>query len=159
MLHKPIIGFGNRAADVKGYYVDFLSKYGSADDWEEYLEHEQWLKKWGGGRSQFRAITSHSHIIEAWIRHGIMGMIFWLYVLFQIARYFRRDLNVVPQWFGFLALSTPAFLWNIFFSPFGDRVSESILIVCLLMTRAIRLGCVRLPQEMVIAIERAEKKV
>lgn len=150
-LQNPIIGYGHWAVDVNDYYFEFLSKYGTDEDMKEYLDTKKWLMQ--AGMDYQRNIMAHSHIIEGWLKHGIFGFLFWLYVVVQIGRYFRKDLATVPQWYGLLAVSMPTALWAIFFAPFGDRVGMTMMLVYLLMTRAIRLGRVLLPQDMVDEIK------
>ena len=153
-IQNPIIGYGPWALDVQGYYDQFLMKYGNADDYDDYLKLKAWQQQIG--HTIVSVLPAHSHIIGFWIWYGIFGFLFWLYVLWQIVRYFRRDLATVPQWFGMLAVSTPTVLWSIFFSPFGDRVSETMFIVFILMTKAIRLGHVNLPPEMVFEMDKTD---
>ena len=154
-LKRPIIGYGPWALDVYGYHDEFLAKYGNADDYEHYLNDQKFQKL--TGRTFVRTLGAHSHIIGAWLKHGIFGFLFWLYFICQIIRYFRRDLATVPQWFGMLAVVTPSLLWNIFFSPFGDRVGVIMILVYLLMTKAIRLGKIYLPYEMTMEIDKMER--
>ena len=92
--------------------------------------------------------------ISFWLWFGIFGLLFWLYVLFQYMRYFKKDLATVPQWFGPLGIFAAPFLWNFFFSPLGARVPTGIFIVLIMMTRAVRWGRFILPPEMVYEVER-----
>ena len=153
-LQNPFIGYGPWALDVNGYHEQFLTKYGNADDYEDLLKYKAWQDK--QGHTYVSWIPSHSHIIGFWVWYGIFGFLFWAYVLFQIVRYFKYDLATVPQWFGMLAVGTPSVCWAILFSPFGDRVSETMFLVFILMTRAVRLGRVRLPLEMILEIQKAD---
>lgn len=153
-LQKPFVGYGPWAIDYDGYYDQFLAKYGNADDYEEYLKLNDWQRRIG--HSFISWIPAHSHIIGFWVWYGIFGFLFWLYVLWQIVRYFKCDLATVPQWFGMLAVGAPSMLWVMFFSPFGDRVSETMYIVLLMMTKAVRLGRVQLPPGMICEIEKAD---
>ena len=153
-LKKPIVGYGPWALDVYGYYDEFLAKYGTADDYVEYLRAQAYQQK--VGHSFVRLLGAHSHIIGSWLKYGICGLLFWLYVLWLVFRYFRKDLSAVPQWFGLLAVSTPSFLWSVMFSPFGDRVWETMLIVFMLMAHAVRIGRIHLPFEMIKEIEKVD---
>ena len=152
---KPIVGYGPWALDIYGYYGEFLAKYGYAEDYESYYKTKEFQRR--SGHTYVRHLGAHSHIIGQWLQCGIFGLIFWIYVLCQIVRFFRRDLATVPQWYGMLAVVTPGLLWNIFFSPFSDRVSEVMFMVFILMARAVRLGRVQLPPEMIYEIERTER--
>jgi hypothetical protein len=152
---KPIIGYGPWALDVYGYHDEFLAKYGNADDYEAYLNEQAWQQR--VGHSFVRPLGAHSHLIGAWIRHGIFGFLYWSYVLWLLFCYFRRDLATVPQWYGMLAVGAPSLVWNILFSPFGDRVGFTMIVVYILMVRAIRLHKLQLPLEMVMEIEKVNR--
>ena len=64
-------------------------------------------------------IPTHSHLMSGWVESGIMGAIFWLWVLALILRVLanqyrvREPLGPLIAFIGFLTL------WDIFFSPFG----------------------------------------
>lgn len=152
---KPIVGYGPWALDVYGYHDEFLAKYGNADDYEHYLNEQKWQQR--TGHTFVRSLGAHSHLIGAWIRHGIFGLLYWSYVLWLIIRYFRRDLAVVPQWYGMLAVGMPTLVWGIFFSPFGDRIAVTMVVVYLLMAKAIGLNRVQLPFEMMMEIEKVDR--
>ena len=146
-LQRPLLGYGPWAMDEHGYYEEFLTKYGSYEDYEGYMKFKLTFER-GHGVSYITPIPAHSHIMGFWLWYGIFGLLFWLYVLAQIFRYFKRDLATVPQWYGIIAVGVPSLLWNMFFSPFGDRVPTAMVMVGLMMTRAIRMGRVRMPFQM-----------
>lgn len=146
-LHQPIVGYGPKPIDRKGYYRDFLTKYGTAQEVEDYQKYHQWAASMG--YTVYDGLGGHSHIIGWWLEDGIFGFLFWCYVLFSIFRYFRYDLATVPQWYGMLAVSMPSMIWAIFFSPFGDRVQYMMILVYILMAKAIRLGRFHLPPDMI----------
>ena len=145
-LQKPIIGYGPWALDQDGYYEDFLYKFGSSEDFDKYQITKEWQLK--QGYFVRNLLPSHSHIIGFWQAYGIAGLLLWLYVLGQIVRYFRKDLISVPAWFGFIAVATPSLLWNVFFSPLGDRISVAMFMVALMFTRSVRMGRFYLPHSM-----------
>ena len=43
----------------------------------------------------------------------------------------------VPQWFGYLAVFLPTMIWGVFFAPFGDRVGQTLPLVCILFAKAV----------------------
>ena len=155
-LKKPFVGYGPWAVDINGLYGEFVTKYGDAEDYAAYDKLRTWNLNHGNIRYSF--IPAHSHVISFWLWYGIAGLIFWLYVLFQFARYFRKDLATVPQWFGPLGVFAAPFLWNFFFSPLGSRVPVGIFIVLIMMTRAVRMGSMQLPPEMIQEIELNAKR-
>ena len=154
-IQNPFIGYGPWAIDEDGLYEQFITKYGDTDDFAAFEGARKWQREHGYRRIGF--IPSHSYIISFWVAYGISGLIFWLYVLSQCIRYFRKDLATVPQWFGPIAVFMVPFLWNFFFSPLGARVPIGIFIVLIMMTRAVRIGSVQLPVEMILDIERKSK--
>lgn len=146
-IQRPIVGYGPWAVDQDNYYGTFLEKYGTDDDYRSYIEMEKWWRT-VIGMPRLRLIPGHSHIIGFWLWYGIFGLLFWVYVLIQVVRFLRKDVATVPQWFGFLAVALPSFLWNVFFSPLTGRIPTGMFLVALMMTRAIRMGSVRIPDEM-----------
>lgn len=151
-LQKPFIGYGPWAVDREGFYEHFVTQYGDAEDIAAFEKNRKWQERVGYRRIGF--IPAHSHVISFWLWFGIFGLLFWLYVLFQYMRYFKKDLATVPQWFGPLGIFAAPFLWNFFFSPLGARVPTGIFIVLIMMTRAVRWGRFILPPEMVYEVER-----
>lgn len=154
-IDKPIIGFGPWARDEVGYTREFLSKYGTYEDYDSYLKHEQY-----GFMMGFDAhlIPCHAYITEFWLWYGIAGLLFWLYIVFVLIRYLRQDCYVVPQWYMWLAAAIPGYMWGVFFSPFSDRVGSMVFVVAVLMARAVRQGCQPLPAEMLAEIQKVERK-
>ena len=152
---KPIVGWGPWAMDEKGYYDEFVDKFGTYDDW---VQRDK-LKLLYGQRGMYwkRRLPCHAWITQFWAWYGIFGLIFMLYILFVTVRFLKQDVAVVPQWFGWLACTVPLILWDFFFSPFKDRVGLSLYIVACLMARAVRKGKFQLPWEMIDEIEKSER--
>ena len=129
---KPIVGFGPWAMDEDGYKEEFLAKYAAREDYEKYVN----MMYYRGYDYEMRLIPCHAYITEFWLWYGIFGLIFWLYILFVLARYLKQDCWAVPQWFAWLACAIPGFCWGIFFSPLGNRFAPFLLVVACLMARA-----------------------
>lgn len=151
-VDKPIIGFGPWAMDNWGYRDDFLMKYGKQEDIERLFANNS------KGLYYYNLIPCHAYITEFWLWYGIFGLLFWLYVIFVFVRYLKQDCWAVPQWFAWLACSVPGYLWNVFFSPFGNRFGSMLFVVACLMARAVRKGAFQLPLEMQQEIEENERK-
>jgi hypothetical protein len=151
-LDHPIVGFGPWAVDNDGYIDDYMAKYGTDED----LRIMAATEKYRAGKA--RLIPGHSHIIGFWLWYGIFGLILWLYILYILFRFLRQDCYAIPQWYAWLACAIPGFLWDIFFSPFGDRFSRPMFFVAILLARAVRLGKQPLPYEMIREIEENERK-
>lgn len=124
-LDKPIVGHGSQAMDYHGYEKEFVSRYGSDLERDIYMSLEM--------QGYLRTIKSHSHIICYWMWHGVSALIFWLYLLWLLVVTFQKRLHYIPEWFGYLALSIPAFAWDFFFSPLGLRVDECVLYCAMLV--------------------------
>ena len=143
-LQRPVWGYGPWAIDYDGVYADFLRKYGNAEDYEEYEANYAYRMQMG----KPALIPGHSHIFGFWVSYGILALPFWLYAYFLIFRHLRRNMAVIPQLYGVFALGIAGSLWHILFSPFGGRMTVSLLIVLMLFADAIRKGRVQLPPEM-----------
>ena len=127
-LQKPIVGYGPWPADRYGYRAYFLTKYGTDDDIRNAYEYAD--------RFAMKTIPAHSHIVGYWLEYGILGLPFWLYVLWLMFRYFRHDIDKAPALFGWLALAIPGWAWGILFAPYASRVGIPVLIVVLILIRA-----------------------
>ena len=150
-VDKPIIGFGPWAMD-DGYYIrTFLGKYADEEDYQRLMELE--LFKQRCGIADISLIPCHSFITEFWLWYGIFGLIFWLYVVYILLRYIRQDCYAVPQMYMWLACGIPTYLWNVFFSPFGNRTGSILFIVAVLMVRAVRKRKLLLPPTMIAEAE------
>lgn len=124
-LDRPFIGHGSQAFDIYGYEDEYLKRYGTDQ------EHSDYMKAMAMGR--LRTIRAHSHVICYWMWHGVAGLLFWVYVFYLVIQTIHKRMDLVPEWFGFLAIALPAFLWDYFFSPFGLRVSECTFFCALLV--------------------------
>lgn len=147
---QPIVGYGPWAIDKYGYTEKFLSKYGTVDDYEAFLNSGAYKYK------KAMAIPAHSYIIGAWISNGVFGLIFWIYVLCKMFNYFRRNLAVVPQWYGILAAGMPAMLWDMFFSPYTARMYFPLYFALILFADAIAKGRIQMPPDMIREIIKSE---
>lgn len=129
-LDNPIMGHGSVAIDNHGYVLDFANKYG------DILEYKQIMRS----RELFgaRIIPAHSHIINYWMWHGIFALIFWLYVFLLTCKTLFSGMHIYLPWFGYLAVTIPAFLWDILFSPLGLRVNTAALFVVMLLVAKLK---------------------
>lgn len=130
-LEKPIIGHGPWAMDEGEHRHDFVLKYGD-DEERAALERDMAYAQSLGIRT-VGFIPAHSHVIGFWLWFGVIGLLYWLYVIFAIFRYLRMEAAAVPQWFGFLAIGAPAMLWQLFFSGFGFRIVTLPYVIALIM--------------------------
>lgn len=152
-LHAPIIGYGPWAIDTEGVYEDFLSKYGYQEDYEAYLKHQSYLARAYQMRS-YALIGGHSHILQFWLGYGILGLPYWIYVLYLIFQFWRRYISFLPQFYGFFVVFSTSFMWNVFFSPFGGRMGFGLFITTLLLIRASAMGRIQLPVQELIRVQK-----
>ncbi len=143
-LDRPIIGYGPYAEDKEGYASRFIMEYGDVQDIQEYLVAEQ--RAFAVGYR--RRIPTHSYIMGAWVHYGIMGLIFYLWVLYLLYQHIKLYSSAIPQLYGYFSMLIPYTLWNIFFSPFNNRWEFAMLMVCIFYARSIGKGLIRLPEEM-----------
>jgi O-antigen ligase len=105
ILDSPLIGHGSWAKDCS--YTNLLSGLQSRLGYASPAYNESCL------------IPAHSHIFGAWVEAGILGAVFWLWVLTLavrvLLRLYRANERLAPvaAFFAFLLL------WDLFFSPYG----------------------------------------
>ena len=141
-IDKPIVGFGPWAMDTNGYTREFLAKYGTNEDYSQYVKNVERNMAMG---IPIGMIPVHAHVTEFWCWYGIFGLLFWVYIIFVLLRYLKQDCWVVPQWFMWLAATIPGYFWGIFFSPWANRIGGILFVVACLMARAVRMGRQELP--------------
>ena len=145
-LDKPIWGHGPWPLDKNDYVKRYYEKYGTSRQWDEFVSYERYLSL--VGRVRYHIIPGHSHLVSFWLNYGIVGLMVWLYVLYLIFIYFKRYIDVIPQWFGYMAITLPLFTWNIFFSPYGYRVVTPLTICLLLFSRAVAMRRIQMSLDM-----------
>jgi hypothetical protein len=122
---SPLLGHGSWALDKNGYGIRAA----------ELLEDDFAINSFYR-QPVLGMIPTHSHIFCAYVWHGVLGAIFWLYVLWVLYCTFRCYLGVEPELYAYLAISIPALSWAVLFSPFGGRVATiTTLVVCLLLKK------------------------
>ncbi|MCE7030851.1 hypothetical protein LZD57_22935 [Jiella sp. CBK1P-4] len=121
---SPIIGHGSWARDMD-YVVLRIARLEAAG-----------IKVTG---DPFRGdlIPTHSHLMGAWVEHGILGAVFWIYILWICGSAAVMLLRRPSHLSGFLTFVVLSLVWDIFFSPFGlDRriidPAEILLIILIL---------------------------
>ena len=105
IMDSPIIGHGSWAKDYR--YADTLV----------YLK--RMLGYYPGQPNELGLIPTHSHLFGAWVEAGILGAVFWAWVLFLPIRVLaglyrtKEPLSPLIIFFSFILI------WDILFSPFG----------------------------------------
>ena len=125
VFDSPILGHGSWVLDWSGYNVRAM----------EWLEEYENIKIYNT-QGKVDYLNAHSHIMTAYLWHGVLGAVFWFYVLILLWRTIIIYVRATPEFFGYLALTVPGVTWAIMFSPLTTRVSTTfLLVVCLLVRR------------------------
>ncbi|MBU3637566.1 hypothetical protein [Polynucleobacter sp. es-MAR-4] len=121
ILDEPVLGHGSWARNVK---------------YKELLKEEVVTAGYGDhGITEDDLIPSHSYLFGAWVESGVMGAIFWLYIVFLIFRGFRINRFAPDSYCSLYPFLATWLLWNILFSPFGAeaRIYASLSIALLIL--------------------------
>jgi hypothetical protein len=118
---SPIVGYGSWPVNRKYIEMQFdlLAQQGRRVNWYEEVESDSGL------------IPSHSHLVGAWIFAGILGVPFWAYLVWLVARaIFLVAIQRPPLAPIYCYLFVTVF-WDILFSPFGsfERTIEAFVVV------------------------------
>ena len=84
-------------------------------------------------------IPTHSHIFGAWVEAGLLGAVFWLYVLVYAVRSLAKVSGAEP-WLLLFAYQGFGLVWDIFFSPISPerRFTTPYLIVAMIVLASLR---------------------
>jgi hypothetical protein len=108
IIDAPLLGHGSWARDMKYVELEQAALAAAGEDTEKIPE--------------FDLIPTHSHLFGAWVEHGVMGGLFWMWVVYITGKALLGALRNPEPSSGFVAFVAISFLWDIFFSPFGlDR--------------------------------------
>lgn len=124
IIDSPIIGHGSWAKDIKYTMMLFnLKALGyKLDEADMQTELESQL------------IPTHSHLMGAWVDAGILGAIFWFWILYLDGKTLL-NLYLIPNDLRPLAVPLVIeFFWDILFSPFGadQRMIDAFMIILLM---------------------------
>ena len=133
LLDSPIIGLGPYARDTKGYTQEFLAKYGTEKDLDDFYRR---LRRFGIRGSELQ-LPRHSTLCQFWCDSGIIGLIFSLYYIYLVLMFFLKYSSVIPQWYGYFVIVIPPSLFAFFFNPYTDRFGYPLQIASLLIVRAV----------------------
>jgi O-antigen ligase len=106
---SPIIGHGSFAEDPKYLQVmqDIQYEYDYTDS-DEAAEVDT------------PGIPAHSHLTQAWVESGILGGIFWIYIVIIVVCGIQRLVFDHPPMAPLYCFFLISFAWDIFFSPMGS---------------------------------------
>ncbi len=121
VLDSPILGHGSYARDFK--YIEMLNdieaRWGYRLDLRDVEQQGQGL------------IPAHSHLMGAWVQAGILGAVFWAYVLWLSLKGIVRVSMLLPPLAPLYAMMLVSFVWGIWFSPFAstERTQAALVII------------------------------
>lgn len=119
---SPIVGHGSWASDPK-YFADV----------ERILQQAGYKRNptdiFGG------LIPTHSYLFQSWVYGGILGGVFWLWVLARAAGVLPRLSRLADGRLILVAFVDLLFLWAVLFSPLGAeaRLTAAFSLVVVLM--------------------------
>lgn len=124
IVDSPIIGHGSWAKNP--YYISILrnlEKFGYTIGSLETL-HRTGL------------IPTHSYLLGGWVEGGILGAVFWGWVLILIARVLLYLYNITDPMNPLIVFVAISLIWDIMFSPFGaeGRLTTAFFLVFLMST-------------------------
>lgn len=117
---KPVFGYGSYAKDKNHLYDRFNKMIGMPSSP-------------GAKSSALKHVPGHSYMLGAWVYAGILGFVFWLFILKTIFSFLRQHLFEDPQLLCMNLMLTFSMLWDIFFSPFSDRLNFVMYIVLIII--------------------------
>ncbi|OQW88553.1 MAG: hypothetical protein BWK78_08305 [Thiotrichaceae bacterium IS1] len=125
IMDSPIIGHGSwaKSSNYFDLYLLYLQDMGkiSHDAIEPLL------------RTEIPLIPTHSHLFGAWVEAGILGAIFWIWVLTLALRLLYDLFGVKHQLLPLFTVVAINILWNILFSPIDLRPLEGFQLALLII--------------------------
>lgn len=110
ILKDPIWGYGPYAVDKNGYVQEFARMVKTEYD-------------------SSRILGGHSFLVQFWTYGGILALLLWLYVIYLGINFIINGIVYEPSLTPFLLIFVILLLYNILFSPFGNRVSNAYALV------------------------------
>ena len=121
VLESPVIGHGSWAKDCR---------YASL-----YVELKREAGYFPGEENEKCLIPAHSHLMGAWVQAGVLGAVFWVWVLTLPVRALTRLYTTRERLTPLVALLAFGLIWDIFFSPFaGERRFMTPFYIVLMMS-------------------------
>jgi hypothetical protein len=115
---RPLIGHGSYPEDKGSYYkmkeLEFLYKYKYID----FIPNPNVTERFFGN-----TINGHSVIFDHIIAVGLLGALFWIFILFFIVKKFAIYANYLPFFFHFKICSL---FYSLFFNPWAGSTRHSI---------------------------------
>jgi hypothetical protein len=118
---SPVIGYGSWPIDTEGYMVEAFQLAGVD---ESYIKELRYIN---------HRIPAHSMLLEAWVEHGVFAMLFWVVVMVVVFRAIAAGALQDREWGLVNCLVTIWMIWNLLFSPLGNRIYTVVMILILVL--------------------------
>ena len=84
-------------------------------------------------------IPTHSYLIGAWVYSGMLGALFWFYILSINIKSMMQSFNLKSPYKLFILYSVIGLFWDILFSPLGlySRTYAALMLVIVLSSKEI----------------------
>jgi hypothetical protein len=92
-------------------------------------------------------IPAHSYIFGAWVEAGIVGAIFWVWVLVLAVRALLSFSRPNLVWLPLLAFCAISLAWDLMFSPFGAQARIIVPYYIVLLMTHLGLASLKAPQD------------
>jgi hypothetical protein len=117
---SPILGHGSFAMDVR--YLEMMQDIQYEYGYTETDEPEE---------TDTPGIPTHSHLTLAWVDSGILGGIFWIYIMILTIRAILALAFLRPALAPLYCYFLVEFVWDILYSPMGsvDRIMGDYFIL------------------------------
>ena len=108
ILDSPFLGHGSWAKDDK--YTMLFTELRRQAGYIAVPEDEEGL------------IPAHSHLLGAWVEAGLMGAVFWAWILSLPVRVLIKPHGMMDYLTPLMAFVAFLLIWDIFFSPYGAEL-------------------------------------
>ena len=116
--NNPIFGYGSYALDESGFRDKWRQEHGI-----DPLNNEK-----------VEIMPGHSYLLGAWVYSGLLGAIFWFFIISIIFKSLRYGYVIKDsRLLGVVLFMLIQMIWNILFSPFANRMPFLMLIVLLIL--------------------------
>ncbi|HEY0796072.1 MAG TPA: hypothetical protein VGD64_09850 [Acidisarcina sp.] len=115
---SPIIGHGSWSKDPKYLWIMIQRQSALGYRSRGYNAERQ-------AESENAGIPTHSHIMSAWVDAGILGAVFWAYILYLMVR-FLVTLTGDEPFLPLVMFQVSLLIWDILFSPYGAERRFSV---------------------------------
>lgn len=130
VLQSPIFGYGYGADSADKMYEKANRFFQN----QKYDVNIQLIRS-----DNQNQIPQHSYILNFWISYGILGLLFWIFILNSLWKIVVLEILAPTEFLPLILYVSILSCWNIFFSPYGASVRiEFAIILTLIETVLLR---------------------